>query len=122
MIDRDFGDQVTPLIARRWPKTFELLLRGCTRRGWPALIRMKTSINQWTVAIAQSGVPASGVVDLTQENSNLPMRSTGESVLEMQRSDDPLRELIPILGGDYLNRILKRPEKIVKAPPAADLR
>lgn len=100
MIGKDFGDKVIDLIRRRWPKTFQLLVNGCMEEVWPALVRLKTSTNQWAVTMPQS--VSNGVCKLSPQNEQMLFESAVESAREMAGYEALLSEFIPILGGDDL--------------------
>lgn len=115
MIGRDFGDHVTPLIAHRWPKTFELLFRGSQGLGWPALARFTTSEPQWAVATVLEASDPDAIVEPSLEDTNSLFNSTMESLGELLGAEQLLSELVVIFGGDdYTTRRLKTAMRILK--------
>jgi hypothetical protein len=108
MVGRDYGDQVIPLVASRWPRTYELLLRGCGAPGWPALMRLTTSTTQWAVALPYVA-SSTEEFQFPQEDSDRLLKSTMHSLGELLKIDELLPALVPILGGDdYGTRLTKK--------------
>jgi len=116
MVGRDYGDEVTRLISRRWPHTFDLLLKGGGMLGWPAAVRLLSSSSQWAVAMQ---VP----FDWSDPEQLLPagayrllMDRTLNSTAELLGAEEVRNELLPILAGDDdLTRKLNLAKSIIGA-------
>ncbi len=110
MTGRDFSEPVTELVARRWPTTFRLLLRGSGASGWPALVRLKTSELQWAVSMPLVLDPlAPDDAELAPSAADQLLRTSATVMKELATVEQLLPELVMILGGDdYTTRNLKK--------------
>ncbi len=100
MTGADFGDSVTPLVARHWPATFELMCNGIGMERSPGLMKVMTSASQWVIGtfFADESTPEELIFPA---DPKLQLAEAIRTVVaDLTGYPENLPGLLPILAGD----------------------
>ena len=100
MTGADYGDSVTPLIAKHWPKTFELFCNGNGMERNPGLMKVRTTSSQWLVDSFFDAQSTPQDLVIPEAQSIQVGKAVAGLVTDLSGFPLNLPGLLPVLGGD----------------------
>lgn len=100
MTGADFGDQVTPLVAKHWPETFRLMCNGNGMAQSPGILRVTTASTQWAVGTFFVDVSTEEEFIIPEAPKEQLTAAVVAVVGDLLGFPANLPGLVPILGGD----------------------